>query len=282
MELRQDKFTYLNNHSVSRNLSLLNQSFVNLLSMAGVHIGSSPINSTRGHLLGCLREVRLGKQLLTFGVGNATVNSGPEFSLAKSAFMSADLTNVRIGCHRNIVCTGSLCGNGTCVDVWNDFHCACPDGYHGDRCEFNPCTSSPCMSAGTCTVRGSGFECACAKEYAGTFCNETCTQDFCKNGGKCAISGGNLMCTCESDWTGRLCEAAIPRDDDDDDDDLPLIIGVSVAGGVLLLLVIAVIFVCTRQTSSTFGIYSPSGEEKAGARVEMNPVLNVPPPEKLI
>jgi hypothetical protein len=43
-----------------------------------------------------------------------------------------------------------------------------------------------------------------------------------------------------------------------------------------------VIFVCTRQTSSTFGIYSPSGEEKAGARVEMNPVLNVPPPEKLI
>lgn len=74
----------------------------------------------------------------------------------------------------------------------------------------------------------------------------------------------------------------MPRDDDDEDDNLPLIIGLAVAGGVLLLLVIAVLFVCTRQTSSTFGTYSPRSEEKVGARVEMNPVLNVPPPEKLI
>jgi protein crumbs len=254
--------------------------------MGGVRVGSSwPINSTRAHLLGCLREIRLGKDLLTF---HANVNengtsdsSNPDFSLAKSAFTTSELSNVRFGCHSNNVCTGSLCGNGTCVPGWNAFHCACRDGYYGDRCEFNPCTSPPCVD-GTCTVRGSGFVCACSNNSAGVLCNETCTDSFCKNGGKCGISRGKLACTCESGWTGQHCDSAIPRGDDDDDDNLPLIIGLAVAGGVLLLLIIAVIFLCTRQTSSTFGTYSPSTEEKAGARVEMDTVLNVPPPEKLI
>ena len=285
MERRQDKFTYLNDHSFSRNISLLNHSFANLLSVAGVRIGSSPVNSTNGYLFGCLREIRLGKHLLTFNASvseNVTVDSSPEFSLAKSAFASSRLSNVRIGCHSNNVCTSSLCGNGTCVQGWNAFHCECLAGYYGDRCEFDPCTSSPCVT-GTCSVRDPRFECACPNDYVGVLCNETCTQDFCKNGGKCEISNGNLTCTCESDWTGRYCESAIPRGDGgDDDDDLPLIIGLAVAGFILLLLVVVVIFLCTRQTSSTFGTYSPSSEEKVGARVEMNPVLNVPPPEKLI
>lgn len=283
MEQQQDKLTHLNNHSVLivRNVSLLSHPFTTLLSLGGVHMGSSPINSTRDYLFGCLREVRLGKHLLPFGTENGTANSSLEFKLARSAFVSALLTNVRLGCHSNKLCTSSVCGNGTCVEGWNTFNCACPAGYHGDRCEFNPCTPSPCAT-GTCTVRDSGFDCTCASEYAGIFCNETCAPDFCKNGGECGISDGKLTCTCEADWTGQLCESAIPRDDGDDDDNLPLIIGLAVAGGVLLLLIIVVICVCTRQTSSTFGTYSPSSEEKVGARVEMSPVLNVPPPEKLI
>ena len=272
VELEQDKLTYLNtSHSVSRNVSLLSHSFTNLLSMAGVRIGSSPVNTTNGNLLGCLREIRLGKHLLKFhanvGENNTVDSSSPDFSLAKSAFMIAGLNNIRFGCHSNNMCTSSLCGNGTCVQGWNVFHCACPAGYYGDRCEFNPCTSSPCTNS-TCTVHESGFKCSC-------------TESFCKNGGKCEISDGERTCICESGWTGEHCDTAIPRGGGDDDN-LPLIIGLAVAGGVLLLLVIAVIFVCTRQTSSTFGTYSPSTEEKAGARVEMDTVLNVPPPEKLI
>ena len=254
--------------------------------MAGVRIGSSPVNRTNGNLLGCLREIRLGKHLLTFNANvrenNTLDSSSPDFSLAKSAFMSDGLNNVRFGCHSNNMCTSSLCGNGTCVQGWNVFHCTCPTGYYGDRCEFNPCTPSPCTN-GMCTVRDSGFNCVCPGNFVGSFCNETCTDSFCKNGGKCGISGGKLTCTCESGWTGQHCDTAIPRGgDDDDDDNLPLIIGLAVAGGVLLLLVIVVICLCTRQTSSTFGTYSPSTEEKAGARVEMDTVLNVPPPEKLI
>ena len=280
MKAEQDKFTFLEDQSISKNISLLNPSFTKLLSMAGVRIGSSPNNSTHEYLLGCLREIRLGKNLLTFHE-NSSADSRSEFSLAKSAFGSSRLSNVRIGCHNNSVCTGSVCGNGRCVENWNDFYCACPAGYHGDRCEFNPCTSSPCVN-GSCTVEGSSFECACEDDFVGDRCNETCTPNFCKNGGKCLVSNGKLTCTCESDWTGQFCDSAVARDDNDDDDDLPLIIGLSVAGGVLLLLIIVVLFVCTRQNSSTFGTYSPSGEEKVGSRVEMSPVLNVPPPEKLI
>ena len=284
MEQQRDKFTFLDNHSVVSNVSLLSHPLTTLLSLGGVRIGSSPINSTRDYLFGCLREVRLGKHLLPFtenAAENGTADSSPNFSLAKSAFVSSVLTNVRLGCHRNILCTSSVCGNGTCIEGWNTFHCACPEGYHGDRCEFNRCTPSPCVT-GTCTVGDSGFECTCTDQYVGVFCNETCTSNYCQNGGNCGISSGKLTCICEADWTGQLCESAIPRDNDDGDDDLPLIIGLAVAGGVLVLLVIAVIFVCTRQTSSTFGTYSPRSEEKVGARVEMSPVLNVPPPEKLI
>ncbi|XP_028394701.1 protein crumbs homolog 1-like [Dendronephthya gigantea] len=277
--LDEDKFTYLKNDSISRNVSLLSQSFSYLLATGGVHIGSSARNASSGHLLGCLREVRIGKNLLTF-VENAVV-SNPEFRPARSSFNNSHLRNILLGCHSNDVCMPSLCGNGTCVEGWNNFHCECTDGYYGNRCQFNPCTVSPCMN-GNCTVRDSGFTCKCSNNYVGVYCNETCTQDLCKNGGECRVSSGKITCTCESDWTGELCEVSIPRDDDEDDDNLPLIIGLVVAGGVLLLLVIAVLFVCTRQTSSTFGTYSPRSEEKVGARVEMNPVLNVPPPEKLI
>lgn len=283
MELQEDKFTYLNHSLTSRNISLLSHSFTNLLSVGGLHIGSST-KYTTGFLLGCLREVRVGKHLLTFTSRNVAAESNPRFSLAKSAFMSANLSNIQIGCHSNNACATSPCGSGgTCVEIWNDFHCACKDGHYGHRCEFNPCTLSPCVT-GTCTTVGSGFNCSCARDYVGVYCNETCTSNLCKNGGKCGISGGNIACTCESGFTGGLCESPVPRDDDDDDDDddLPLIVGISCAGGVLLLLIVAVVFVCTRQTSSTFGKYSPSTEEKLEARVEMNPVMNVPPPEKLI
>ena len=116
----------------------------------------------------------------------------------------------------------------------------------------------------------------------GGICSDACYEGYCQNGGKCVIAGTQRTCNCPSNWTGMLCGTPLPRDDDDDDDDLLLIIGASVGGGVLLLFIIVVLCICTRKSSSSFGVYSPSSEEKTGAKLEMNSVLNLPPPEILI
>ena len=276
--LDQSGIRYLSSNSLVRNNSILNTAFANLLSKSGVHLGS-PLNSSRGYLIGCLRVVRIGEHLLPF-VENLTVNIQPGFNMVKSAFQSSHVSNVTTGCHSNRMCTSTLCGAGKCIELWNAFSCECPAGYHGERCEYTPCSPSPCIH-GDCIIVSSSYTCSCDANYAGKLCNESCANSPCKNGGECVIEKGMLKCECTAEWTGDHCETPRPRGGDDDDDNLPLIIGLSVAGGVLLLIIIVIICCCTRQTSSTFGTYSPRNEEKVGAHVEMNHI-DVPPPEKLI
>lgn len=279
MNFLSGRYSYSTNYSLVKNDSILNRAFTNLVSTAGIHLGS-PSEKTGQHLIGCLREIRIGGHLLSF-LENLTVGEQPGFGPAKSAFKERDLRKITSGCVGSPVCSNSLCGIGTCVDLWNDFSCTCPANYPGRFCEYNPCSSSPCEN-GTCSVEENGFNCVCHSGYVGRLCNQSCNNSPCQNGGECSISTGRLTCTCEPGWSGLLCEVALPQENDDDDDNLPLIIGLSVGAGCLLLIIVAIIFACTRQTSSTFGTYSPSGEEKMGARVEMSSVLNLPPPEKLI
>uniref|UniRef100_A0A8B9F5L5 Crumbs homolog 3b n=1 Tax=Amazona collaria TaxID=241587 RepID=A0A8B9F5L5_9PSIT len=65
----------------------------------------------------------------------------------------------------------------------------------------------------------------------------------------------------------------------------PLIeVAVPVACGSLLLLSIGLIFMIltARKRRQSEGTYSPSQQEVAGARLEMDSVLKVPPEERLI
>ncbi|XP_046845735.1 protein crumbs-like [Xenia sp. Carnegie-2017] len=165
-----------------------------------------------------------------------------------------DSNGVESGYERRNVCFSNPCMNGKCVDLWTRYSCECDGNYTGINCS-------------ECSV--------------GDICNETCYEGYCQNGGECVIAGTQRTCNCPSNWTGMLCGTPLPRDDDDDDD-LPLIIGASVGGGVLLLFIIVVLCICTRKSSSSFGVYSPRSEEKTGAKLEMNSVLNAPPPEILI
>lgn len=280
MELLGSQTKYSNTTTMLRNTSVLNQAFSSLVATAGVHLGSPSNNTTGVYLIGCLREIRIGDQLLSLAANLTTRDTKPGFTRAESAFGVRHLENVTSGCLGNPVCTDPVCGAGKCVDQWNAFSCACPTGYGGRFCERDPCSSSPCNNNGSCTVNSDGtFKCACPSSYGGTRCDDPCASTPCENGGTCAKSTNGFNCSCASGWSGEFCTTAEPRESDDDH---AMIIGLSVAGVCLLLIIIIAICLCTRQTSSTFGTYSPRGEEKLGVRVEMSPVLNVPPPEKLI
>lgn len=65
----------------------------------------------------------------------------------------------------------------------------------------------------------------------------------------------------------------------------PLIeVAVPVACGCLLLLIIifVLMILTARKRRQSEGTYSPSQQEVAGARLEMDSVLKVPPEERLI
>lgn len=282
MELLGSQTKYSMKTTFVRKGSVLNRAFSNLVSTAGVHLGS-PSNKTTGvHLIGCLREIRIGNQLLSLVANLTADDTEPGFTRAKSAFSVRRLENVTNGCQGNPVCTASVCVAGDCVDEWNDFSCACPNGYVGRLCERSPCSSSPCNN-GSCSVNSNGtFKCACPSDYGGPLCDDPCASSPCENGGTCKNkTASGFVCACATGWSGEFCATAAASEGEDDH---AMIIGLSVAGGCLLLIIVIAICLCTRQTSSTFGTYSPRGEEKfgGGVPVEMSPVLNVPPPEKLI
>lgn len=62
------------------------------------------------------------------------------------------------------------------------------------------------------------------------------------------------------------------------------LVGSAIGTGMLfiLMLVIAIIMITMRKKRATQGTYSPSRQEKEGARVEMWNVLKLPPTERLI
>ncbi|KAG8193219.1 hypothetical protein JTE90_005566 [Oedothorax gibbosus] len=79
-------------------------------------------------------------------------------------------------CYGN-ACSVLPCKNGgTCSSSERkSFHCQCPDGYSGEKCELkmSPCSSNPCGEGATCTVSPDGvFVCKCASGTTGPLCNK--------------------------------------------------------------------------------------------------------------
>lgn len=60
---------------------------------------------------------------------------------------------------------------GKCVDRVGGYHCTCPAGYVGERCEgdVNECLSNPCDPRGThsCTQLTNNYRCECRTGYTG-------------------------------------------------------------------------------------------------------------------
>ncbi|XP_074465037.1 protein crumbs homolog 2 isoform X7 [Larus michahellis] len=189
-------------------------------------------------------------------------------------------------------CVRHQCLHGaTCIDEVYGYSCKCPPQYSGPRCEwpFPPeqCGKNfTCLNGGKCISESWGANCTCKPGFTGRNCQiniNNCDPNPCQNGGTCQDSENKYECLCSASYTGERCDinkgtpgALFPS---------PLIeVAVPVACGSLLLLSIGLIFMIltARKRRQSEGTYSPSQQEVAGARLEMDSVLKVPPEERLI
>ncbi|CAF3707629.1 unnamed protein product [Rotaria sordida] len=125
-------------------------------------------------------------------------------------------------CEHYNPCISSPCmNNATCtayVNVTCYYHCICPMGYSGERCQYSMaqirCESvnipNNCRNGGTCMLIGMSTQCFCTSLYTGTLCEnvaDICSLRVCQNGGTCLIvNGTNVICQCLPSYQGTYCE----------------------------------------------------------------------------
>ncbi|XP_019396553.1 PREDICTED: protein crumbs homolog 2 isoform X1 [Crocodylus porosus] len=181
--------------------------------------------------------------------------------------------------------------SGTCVDEVAGYSCKCLPQYSGPRCEwpFPPeqCGKNfTCLNGGKCTSGPWGANCTCKPGFTGRNCQiniNECDPNPCQNGGTCQDAVNKYECVCSASYTGEHCD--IDKGTPGAFFPFPLLeVAVPVACGCLLLVIIGLIFMIltARKRRQSEGTYSPSQQEVAGARLEMDSVLKVPPEERLI
>uniref|UniRef100_G1S5Z9 Crumbs cell polarity complex component 2 n=1 Tax=Nomascus leucogenys TaxID=61853 RepID=G1S5Z9_NOMLE len=148
-------------------------------------------------------------------------------------------------CSLNVTClNGSPCEGGS-----PPANCSCLEGLAGQRCQVPtlPCEANPCLNGGTCRAAGGVSECICNARFSGQFCE---------------VAKGLAL-----PLPFPLLEVAVPA-----------------ACACLLLLLLGLLsgILAARKRRQSEGTYSPSQQEVAGARLEMDSVLKVPPEERLI
>ncbi|KAF2981482.1 hypothetical protein EK904_009603 [Melospiza melodia maxima] len=191
---------------------------------------------------GCLGRVQIGGLFLPFP---------PQQPYPQAEqFLRAGPGSVRLGCSG--------------ADVWP---------FPPQQCGKN----FTCLNGGRCITESWGANCSCRPGFTGRNCQiniNECEPNPCQNGGTCQDSENRYECVCSASFTGERCDinkgtpgALFPS---------PLIeVAVPVACGSVLLLSIALIFMVltARKRRQSEGTYSPSQQEVAGARLEMDSVL---------
>ncbi|NWX16415.1 CRUM1 protein, partial [Aegotheles bennettii] len=186
-------------------------------------------------------------------------------------------------------CVRHQCLNGaTCVDGVYGYSCKCPPQYSGPRCEwpFPPqqCGKNfTCLNGGKCVSESWGANCSCKPGFTGRNCQiniNECDPNPCQNGGTCQDSENKYECLCSASYTGERCDINQPVWAHLSNSSVVGAVGA--AGAALLLAVIAATAIAMKRRRATQGTYSPSRQEKDGARVEMWNVIKMPPTERLI
>ncbi|NXN25320.1 CRUM1 protein, partial [Nycticryphes semicollaris] len=193
-------------------------------------------------------------------------------------------------------CVRHQCLNGaTCVDEVYGYSCKCPPQYSGPRCEpslafprwpFPPeqCGKNfSCLNGGKCISESWGANCSCKPGFTGRNCQiniNKCDPNPCQNGGTCQDSENKYECLCSASYTGERCDVNQPVWAHLSNSSVVGAVGI--AGAALLLVLVAATAIVMKRRRATQGTYSPSRQEKDGARVEMWNVIKMPPTERLI
>ncbi|XP_036040973.1 protein crumbs homolog 2 isoform X2 [Onychomys torridus] len=188
-------------------------------------------------------------------------------------------------------CRLSPCVRGQChARPEGRFECRCPPGFVGPRCRVpvlpQGCSlNSTCKDGDPCEGGPLGTNCSCKEGLTGLRCQSPdlpCEANPCLNGGTCRAVSGIFECTCNAGFSGQFCEVVkslpLPLP-------FPLLeVAVPAVCACLLLLLLGLLsgILAARKRRQSEGTYSPSQQEVAGARLEMDSVLKVPPEERLI
>ncbi|KAM5258744.1 protein crumbs homolog 2 isoform 1-T1 [Hipposideros larvatus] len=185
-------------------------------------------------------------------------------------------------------CSSAPCGRGRChARPDGRFECRCLPGFAGPRCRVpvlpEECSLNfTCLNGSPCAGGPGGANCSCQEGFAGQRCQVPCEANPCLNGGTCRAAGGVYECVCGTRFSGQFCEVVkglpLPLP-------FPLLeVAVPAACACLLLLLLGLLsgILAARKRRQSEGTYSPSQQEVAGARLEMDSVLKVPPEERLI
>ena len=79
---------------------------------------------------------------------------------------------------------------------------------------FDECVSNPCKYEGMCINLPNEFTCACRDGFTGPTCEEfvdICKENYCQHGGTCSTIEGQLVCACEVGLSGDHCELEISK-----------------------------------------------------------------------
>ncbi|KAM9734946.1 protein crumbs homolog 2-like [Menidia menidia] len=178
---------------------------------------------------------------------------------------------------------------GACQDGVNAYSCLCPQDYSGPRCqwEYPPLQCGKdvqCVNDGVCSDGLWGANCTCMPGFTGSRCEleiDECASDPCRNGGVCLDRFSMFVCECPSGFSGPICDINKQAQKQEMS---WLIVAILLLCVSALIVFIGLTFVVltARKKRQSEGVYSPSTQELAGARLEMDSMLKVPPEERLI
>ncbi|CAL8276588.1 unnamed protein product [Merluccius merluccius] len=178
---------------------------------------------------------------------------------------------------------------GTCKDGPNMYTCICPKDYAGPLCQWaHPPAQCgrdlQCSNEGFCNDGLWGANCTCIPGYAGVRCEtevDECESNPCRNGGSCLDRLNRFLCVCPPGYSGPVCDTNKQAQKDR----VPwLMLAIPLVCFCVLILIVGLTFMVltARKKRQSEGAYSPSTQELAGARLEMDSMLKVPPEERLI